>query len=370
MDPYIIIIYTGLLLGLATGFLMHRSDFCVAGMVRDLFLFSQPKKVIPIVIVVVTSMALFEGARLFGLLPLYPFPGLKPPSVMNLLGGFIFGIGMVLAGGCVVGVLYKAGAGNVLAMTALFGILAGCGIYAEAHPLWSTLLKTTTLTDTAITIPQLFHISPTLACLIVILPFVYLFMKWQRSGLFKMPTFAPQGYIRPVVTAILLALIGLISYLLVGRPMGITSSYAKMTAFVERLILPSYYETVSLYQLTTLKYNHPLTGELLTGGVGATFDAIAAIEMPLVMGILTGSFLSAVLLKEWRLYIHQPLRQYLSVFIGGILVGFASRATPSCNLYHIFGGLPIFNMQSILFLIGLLPGAWLGSRILTRFVIK
>ena len=28
-----------LLLGLAAGFVMHRSDFCLAGMFRDLFLF-------------------------------------------------------------------------------------------------------------------------------------------------------------------------------------------------------------------------------------------------------------------------------------------------------------------------------------------
>ena len=342
----------------------------MAGMVRDFFLFRQPKKVIPIVVVVVTSMALFEAARLIGLLPLYPFPGLRTPSLMNAVGGFIFGIGMVLAGGCVVGVLYKAGAGNVLAMTALFGILVGCGIYAEVHPMWSGLLKDTQLTSNAITIPQLLNSSPTLVCLFVILPSAYLFVKWQRDGVFKMPAFAPHGHIRPVFAAMLFALIGLISYIIIGRPMGITSTYAKITAFIEKLILPSYYETIALYKITTLKYHHPLTGDLLTGGVGATVDAMLAIELPLVIGIFTGSCISALLLREWRLYIRQPLRQYLSVFIGGILIGFGSRATPSCNLFHIFGGLPIFAIQSILFLIGLLPGAWLGSRILTRFVIK
>jgi hypothetical protein len=55
---------------------------------------------------------------------------------------------------------------------------------------------------------------------------------------------------------------------------------------------------------------------------------------------------------------------------GGLLLGLAARMAPSCNVWHLWGGVPILAMQSLLFLAGLLPGAWIGARLLTRFVVR
>jgi uncharacterized membrane protein YfcA len=43
---------------------------------------------------------------------------------------------------------------------------------------------------------------------------------------------------------------------------------------------------------------------------------------------------------------------------------------PACNLWHLWGGLPILALQSLLFLAGMVPGAWIGSRLLTRLVVR
>jgi hypothetical protein len=43
---------------------------------------------------------------------------------------------------------------------------------------------------------------------------------------------------------------------------------------------------------------------------------------------------------------------------------------PSCNVWHLWGGVPILAMQSLLFLAGLLPGTWIGAHLLTRFVVR
>jgi hypothetical protein len=40
-----------------------------------------------------------------------------------------------------------------------------------------------------------------------------------------------------------------------------------------------------------------------------------------------------------------------------------------CNVWHLLGGLPIMAIQSMLFLAGLIPGAWLGARLLERNII-
>jgi len=57
------------------------------------------------------------------------------------------------------------------------------------------------------------------------------------------------------------------------------------------------------------------------------------------------------------------------VFAGGVIMALGSRMTPGCNIWHLLGGLPLFTMQSLLFLVGLLPGAWLGAILLRRLVV-
>jgi len=44
--------------------------------------------------------------------------------------------------------------------------------------------------------------------------------------------------------------------------------------------------------------------------------------------------------------------------------------TPACNIRHLWGGVPLLAMQSLLFLVGLLPGTWIGATLLSRFVIR
>lgn len=118
---------------------MHRSDFCVTACFRDVFLFRALFLIRQLLLLVVVSMALFEASRLTGVIRIHPFPLLGPPSLVNLIGDFVFGIGMVLAGGCVRGSLYKLGAGSARSLLAV--MLAGSALYAERHPQWGAFAK-------------------------------------------------------------------------------------------------------------------------------------------------------------------------------------------------------------------------------------
>jgi hypothetical protein len=93
-------------------------------------------------------------------------------------------------------------------------------------------------------------------------------------------------------------------------------------------------------------------------------------QLPILFGIIIGAAASALLIGEWHLRWRLPQRQYLSAFGGGIIMALASRMSPGCNVWHLLGGLPLLSLQSLLFLAGLLPGAWLGSRMLTRYVLQ
>lgn len=366
---YGIIMPTSLILGVAAGFIMHRAGFCMAGAFRDLFLFRQTFMLRQLLLLVVVSMIIFEAARLAGFLPLYPFPLLGPPTIASLAGGALFGVGMVLAGGCVVGTLYRVGAGSALSAVALIGLIVGSTLYGEIHPFWGAFARATILGKGRLTLPEEFGVDPLLPIALSVAGAAVPLYYWIHTGKLQRRSVA-RGYVQPWLAAVLLALTGLFSYLLVGMPLGITTAYTKLGASVEQFIAPSHFASLTFFKGLPLNYLYPLTQERLVGGPGPAFDAVAAVQYPLLLGLVLGGLLSAVLAREFRIYFRVPLRQYGSAFAGGLVMGLASRMTPGCNVWHVFGGLPILASQSLLFVLGLFPGAWLGGELLTRLIIR
>lgn len=368
-EPYLTIMLASLAAGLAAGFVMHRSDFCVTAMFRDLFLFRDAYLLRMLVLLVVTSMLLFELARAAGWLSPYPFPLLGPPSAASLIGGFVFGIGMVLAGGCVVGTLYKLGAGSLASGVALLGMLAGSALYAEVHPAWGAFAKATLLDARAVTLPQWLGLAPAVLILPVAGLGALLLLRWARAGALTRVSHAA-GHLPAWRATLILAGLGLFSYLLVGMPLGITTSYAKLGANVEAWFWPEHVAGLAYFAALPLDYTPPFADRAIQGGPGPAFDAVGAIQYPLIVGIILGAFISTLLVREFRVRLGVPPRQLASALIGGVLLGVSARMIPGCNVWHLWGGLPILALQSLLFLAGLIPGSWVGSRLLVRFVIR
>mgnify|MGYP001369199443 FL=1 len=244
-----LIVGSSLLLGLAAGVVMHRADYCIAGMFRDLFLTGVGGMQRSLLLLIAASMVLLEAGRLVGLFPemqaLY-----KTPALTNLLGGILFGIGMVLAGGCVVGTLYKMGAGRFPSLLAFLGLLVGSVLYAEIHPAWMALTDYLKLPVAGKTLPA--HLG--LAATPMILGFALLLAvpvgRWLRTGAMVRPSVV-SGYIQPWKAALLLALIGVAACALLGSPMGITTSYAKMGSWVEQLFFPEHVAGLTYFQSET-----------------------------------------------------------------------------------------------------------------------
>jgi len=346
---------------------MHRSDFCMVSAFRDWIMFRSVVLLRALLLLISCGMVLAFLARAFGLFKVFPYPFFGPPSLVNAIGGFLFGIGMVLAGGCVVGILYKLGAGSRVAGIGLLGLLVGSGLYAEIHPWWVQLAKKTSFSAGSVTLPQLLG----WADWVVILPLVLLAGWFSREGLRKgewRQRSPVDGYLQPWLAALVLAGIGLVSALVIGMPMGVTTSYAKVAAWFERLVWPQHVASLEFFNLPPHSFHIPLGEVQLAGSPGPAFDGIAAVQYPLIIGIVLGSALSAGLLREWRLKGKLPLRQAVFAGCGGVLMGLASRMTPGCNVWHLWGGVPILALQSLLFVVGLLPGTWVGCRLLEKLV--
>jgi len=359
-----------LAVGLMAGFVMHRSDFCLAGAFRDWFLFKDGRRLRALVLLITVSAIGFELLRMTGGLPYYPFPWFAPPGLSNLLGGCLFGIGMVLAGGCVVGVLYKAGSGSMPAIVAILGLLTGSAVYAEFHPLWVKFAGAHVWHGQAITLPQLTGMSQGWGVSAVVLFGGGCCWLWWRKGVWRAPVQSAEGYLPLWQAALVLAGAGLLSVLGTGMPMGVTTSYAKVAAFLEGVVAPGHVQQVAYFNAQPILYTLPHGGPQLSGGGGPLLDVVALIQFPLIAGIVLGATVSAVRLDEFRLRWRLSRQQATMVFCGGVIMALGSRMTPGCNVWHLLGGLPLLTLQSLLFLVGLLPGAWMGGQLLVKLSVK
>ena len=105
--------------GFAIGFIMHRSRFCVARALREPFMTAEgdmTKAVILALAIGVPLASVIFQARLVD-----PYIGIPPRFWLgSLLGGIIFGIGMIFAGGCGTGSLWRAGEGHLKLWVAVF----------------------------------------------------------------------------------------------------------------------------------------------------------------------------------------------------------------------------------------------------------
>ena len=108
-------------IGLLIGFILHRSRFCIVRALREMFLSGDSSAIVAVLAGLLVSLVGFTAITF-----LEPGKtGFVAENVWSagLLGGTIFGFGMVIAGGCVVGSIWRAGEGQVKLMLSVIGMM-------------------------------------------------------------------------------------------------------------------------------------------------------------------------------------------------------------------------------------------------------
>jgi hypothetical protein len=248
-------------------------------------------------------------------------------------------------------------------------MIAGSMIFAIFYPEWASFASLLKLPTKAVTLPELIGIPTWVALFLLLLVIVPLSIRWLRNGSIKKKAVV-EGYMQPWKAAVGLGFLAVLFLMVNGLPMGITTSNSKLGAMLLNLVAPEQYLSITFFQKRSFEYLTPLAKELVSGGAGAELDGVALVQFPLIIGIISGAALSAIRVGEWHPRFNLPGRQLISAITGGIIMGYASRIAPSCNLWHLYGGLPILGLESILFLAGIIPGSWLGSILLKRLVFQ
>jgi uncharacterized membrane protein YedE/YeeE len=303
--------------------------------------------------------------------------GFDPPSAIVLpvgahtvLGGILFGVGMVLAGGCVSGSLYRMAEGYVASWVAFAGIMSGLLVSAYT---WNWWWETSISTAPRLWLPRVLGHPGALVVTLLALGAVFLWVLRieHRAGVVLPATHAvdePAGsvaddlgalgrkvFVRgwPILTAG--AALGGLNVLLftMQEPWGFTGEVGRLTTgLVGRLgMAPPAAEGAGM----------------LPGCVLEPWDGVLLSHMTfMVGGMWLGAFAGALGAGECKVRIpKQPVR-YAQSLGGGVLMGYGSGIAMGCTIGAFFSGIPSLAINGWVFAAFLAVGAWIGTLMLRR----
>lgn len=126
-NEYYIYLSVYLWFGMVYGMCLQYGRFCFSSAFRDLFAIGVPRMLVGIMIATVLFGAVSAFVTAGGASTFHA----APVSAHAIIAGVIFGIGMVIAGGCASSSLYKTGEGNLNALIVILSISVSQALFAD-----------------------------------------------------------------------------------------------------------------------------------------------------------------------------------------------------------------------------------------------
>lgn len=340
--PYLVNI-AGFVLGIVFGAAVQRSNFCTMGAISDMVLMGDGNRLRSWALAIAVAMLGSQMLHLAGLIDL----GEAIYTTTNLgwlgaiIGGLLFGFGMVLAGGCGSRTLVRLGAGNLKSL--LVVLMIGIAGYATLRGLigpvrlwlegWSMIdLGTAGFAGQAL--PDLLGGGVTTRW-ILSLAIPAALLIW----IFRDPRFRRQP-------------------LLIGA--GIIIGLTVVGGWAATGILGADdFEPAPLVSMTfvapvgnALQYLMTFTGATLDFGIST------------VGGVIAGAFLMSRLDGSFRLESFANAQDVLSHVTGGVLMGIGGVTALGCTVGQGLTGVATLALGSFVALAGIVIGGILGVRYL------
>ncbi|WP_298472212.1 YeeE/YedE family protein [uncultured Psychrobacillus sp.] len=324
---------TGLFCGALLGFVMQRGRFCLTGGFRDMYLTKDNRMFYALLIAIaVQSVGVYTLIEL----GVFEFNAGTLPLVAIIIGSFIFGIGIVLAGGCATGTWYRAGEG-----------LIGSWIALAGYMLMAAIMKTGVL--------------------------VPLNNKISSSQLPSNSIPETLGINVWILIGILVAVVGWIVYKEVTKPkVFIPSLKPKRTGLAHILFEKRWHPFVTAVLIGAIAVlAWPLsvaTGRI--GGLGITTPSANILQylttgdtafinwgVFLVLGIFIGSFIAAKASREFRFRM-PDVKTGINSFVGGNLMGFGASLAGGCSIGNGLVMTAMMTWQGWIALAFMILGTW------------
>jgi len=336
---------SGLVVGIIFGFVLQRGRFCMNSAFRDIVLMKEYKLLKAVALAIVVQMIGFHLMATMGYIQLYPKTLYWGAMIV---GGFIFGVGMVLAAGCASGTTYRVGEGMMGSFVALLGLMIG-GLVTSGGALMELksylqptegFLKAITadnpgpyVGNSNLTLANVFGLDPWIFVIIISI-IIMAVLTWKRGGeetkvegtlyekIFK------KGW-NWWITGIAIGIVGIIAFLaLKTYALGISGGWF---SFLNALI------TGDPEKLNWFTF--------------------------LVIGVVIGAAIAAGIAGEFKLRAPNA-RRLLQQFIGGLVMGIGAVIGTACNIGHILSGVPQLALSSILGGMFIILGCWVTAYIM------
>jgi uncharacterized membrane protein YedE/YeeE len=313
----------------AFGFVVQRASFCSASLISAVVLSRDTRGLAAILIAVLTAMLGFGFMHTLGLITVYPS---RVSLVPAAAGGLLFGVGMVLAGGCVSGSLFKATEGRWPSILAVMGIFVGMGTglsewgrtfiayLAEVGSSWNLPPNLTATGGTSYS-----HLTTGIA--LICLAAASMVFRRQILSFRPSDTFPNDGRWPLFVVALIVGLLGWIAFLAgpdIGRNYPLGASH-----------IPS-----SLMRLV-------FHGEVhLAGLLAWTF----------VLGSTVSAWMRGQI--HWR---SAPKGTLILAFVGGVMVGLGAIIGRGCFVGQILSGWALLASHALIFGIVMILANWVTT---------
>jgi len=343
----------GLLIGVVFGFVLQRTNFCTMGSLSDIMNFGDWRRFRAWLLAAAVAMV---GVYLLGPLDLgditnslYVSPNLAWGG--HVLGGLIFGVGMVLSGGCVSKNLVRAGGGDLRALIVLW-LIGGTaymtigGLFAETRVAVVGAM-TLDLTQYGIADQRIGSILSGLsglsedtaglaAYLVLILGIaVYVF----KDAAFRSSP-------RDIVAG-------------VGIGLCVTAGWW-LTAF-------TFDEFADNPTLASLSYVRP-AGDSIDYFMRFTADKTPSFAVATTVGALLGAFIGAVSQKKFHLATFSDPSDTLRNLFGAVLMGIGGVTALGCTIGQAVTGFSTLATGSLITFIFIIVGGYIAMKVMEQFV--
>jgi uncharacterized membrane protein YedE/YeeE len=182
-----------IIIALFLGIILQRSRYCIVRAFREPFMTGESSAPVAIMISVIAALLGFTVFKYFGvgnaseiavraieLKSVYANFWLKA-----LIGGFIFGIGMTIAGGCAVGTLWRAGEGHVKLWFSAIGFTIMAPVSKGILVPWISRILPESVQKQSY-LPDALGYTGAVVLVLVIMLIWYIFVKWnEKTGKFS-----------------------------------------------------------------------------------------------------------------------------------------------------------------------------------------
>ena len=315
----------GLPVGLAFGFALQRGRFCMNTAFRNVLFTRDLTLFRAYILALIIQMTLVNILYQLGWIEVS-----RPPFywMANIAGGFIFGLGMVLAGGCASAIWFRSGEGMLGSVVAVAGLLSG--IFLSGTAILRPIIKTFQA--------NVISVGTEDATLYNLLGA----NQWLTIGIIAVVAGAW------VLRAPSKGYQGGWDWKLTGAALGIIGSLAWLASS----------ETGRRYGLSSIEGSRAISLLLTSGELSRVNWATL-----MLLGIPLGSFISARIFGEfmWR---SPGFKRIAQTFSGGFMMGTGGVIAGGCTIGHGITGVSLLAMGSIASLIFIVLGGWTMTYIL------